>query len=61
MNSKSDHSHHRHHHVPDESEIFKNNSLMSIKRRKQIAKVLNVILIILAIAVVVACFLASYM
>lgn len=60
MNSKSDHSRHRHQHVPDESEIFKNNSLMSIKRRKQIAKVLNIVLIILAIAVVVACFLASY-
>ena len=50
-----------HHHTPDESEIFKNNSLLSIKRRKQISKILFVVLTIIAILVIGACLWVSYM
>ena len=37
------HSHHHHHksHTPDASEIFKRNSFMSMKRRKEMGKIRN--------------------
>lgn len=58
------HSHHHHHHkehTPDASEIFKNNSLLSIKRRKIIGKYLFIVLFLFAIAVIGACVLATFM
>lgn len=43
----------------DDSDIFKSQSLMSIKRRKIIKKVLMVLLTASAIAVVTACFIST--
>ena len=43
----------------DDSDIFKSQSLMSIKRRKIIKKVLMVILTASAIAVIAACFIST--
>ena len=42
------HSHHHHHksHTPDASEIFKRNSFMSMKRRKEMGKILYVVMIL---------------
>lgn len=56
------HSHHHHHHkshAPDASEIFKRNSFMSMKRRKEMGKILYVVMIITAILVIGACILAT--
>ena len=55
------HSHHHHHksHTPDASEIFKRNSFMSMKRRKEMGKILYVDMIITAILVIGACILAT--
>lgn len=53
--------HHHHHksHTPDASEIFKRNSSMSMKRRKEMGKILYVVMIITAILVIGACILAT--
>ena len=56
------HSHHHHHHkshTSDASEIFKRNSFMSMKRRKEMGKILYVVMIITAILVIGACILAT--
>lgn len=53
------HSHHHKSHTPDASEIFKRNSFMSMKRRKEMGKILYVVMIITAILVIGACILAT--
>ena len=69
MNSNEKHGeavhHHRHHshsheHKSDESEVFKQKSFLSIKRRKQIGKVLYAILSIIALIIVIACIASSF-
>lgn len=56
------HSHHHHSHEQhcDTSEIFKQKSLLSIKRRRQIGRVLFVVLSIVALAIIFACIASSY-
>lgn len=62
--SGSGRHHHHHHshsrrHEPDTSEIFKRQSLLSIKRRKMIGKILFAVLSVFAALIIAACILST--
>ncbi len=54
---KHTHHHHNHH---DEAEEFKLHSLLSMKVRKKLAKILFMVLCILATLIIAACIFVTY-
>lgn len=54
------HKHQHHHKHRDDAEEFKQHSLISMKVRKRLAKILFVILCILAALIIAACIFVTY-